>query len=210
MNKFIQIGLLFLLQSTTTFANFNEGTHNPLRGYSEINRLIVERIAENNGFQIGQYLSGKATRRPSPGSLLSLLGTYNGSDTSGGFSNGDPNSVNMLLWYIDLSLLAEDISKRCKSGALVQASGMPELILTSSFQEILKPLCSWPEPQSRLDQNLFAFWSALMGFDAPPQEFEAWKNYFMNTSDYLTMKPSTVISAMVFAALFNPYFLLAD
>ena len=47
-----------------------------------------------------------------------------------------------------------------------------------------------------------------MSFDAPPEEFAAWKDYFLNEAEYANAPASTALPAMTLAALFNPYFLL--
>ncbi len=184
--------------------------HNLLRGYAKINQIIHERIAEENGFELSQYLD-KNEVVPSDGDLLTLLGTYHGPDTNSTYQNGDPNSINMLLWYIVLDEFAFGIAVTCYSINSHQF-GDPTypLILKTDFLAALKPLCQWPAASAQTDDVLYGFWSALVGFDAPPEEFQSWKQYFQTETSYQTAPMTSVIAEMVLAALYNPYFLLEE
>jgi len=237
----------FAAQPARTFADDPATT---LRGYTEVDRIIHERIARTNGFELGQYLGDDSTQ-PSEGKLLALLGTYVGSDTNGGYRNGDPNSVNTLLWYIALSQFAQDIADTCNkpepvptpsvvpmpsstpsSIASASPSGTPELQATAeaspspspspsesppaqlavrpTFHAALMPLCKWPADSAKSDTALYNYYTALLSFDAPPEEFAAWKDYFLNNAQYANAPASTALPAMTLAALFNPYFLLRN
>jgi len=209
MKKFTLVILFFISCSA------HAGSNSVLRGYTQINRLIHERIAQRNGFHVGQYLLGQSTSSPQNGDLLSLLGTYDGSDTSAAYANGDPNTVNMLLWYIDLNMFAEDIALQCAPPAheeilLQDDPKVFPLKLNPDFMAVLQPLCAWPNDAAKTDAVLYAFWSAILGFDAPPEEFQAWKTYFLTDPEYTTASPAKLIAAMSLSAMFNPYFLLAE
>ena len=201
---------LALLISNLFFSlNADAAGHSVFRGYTQINQTVHERVAEENGFELGQYLD-KVSVVPSSGDLLSLLGTYDGSDTNSTYRNGDPNSINMLLWYIALDEFATDIASNCAQITSDVGSPGPvqPLVLRPEFLKVLEPLCAWPEANSKSDAVLYAFWSALLSYDASPEEFQAWKNYFLTEESYQTAPIGTVISDMGVAALFNPYFLL--
>jgi hypothetical protein len=223
----VLISSLISAQSSISFADDPSAT---LRGYTEVNRIIHERIARTNGFELGQYL-GDNSSQPSVGKLLALLGTYVGSSTDGDYRNGDPNSVNTLLWYIALSQFAQDITDTCNtpspsidpsplpsSEASVEPSPSvmpspspsptPPLALRPNFRAALLPLCAWPAASAKTDDALYNYWSALMSFDAPPEEFAAWREYFLNEAEYANAPASAALPAMTLAALFNPYFLL--
>jgi hypothetical protein len=49
-----------------------------------------------------------------------------------------------------------------------------------------------------------------MQFDAPDTEFQAWKQYFLSDPDLSQAAAPKAVSAMILAALYNPYFLLKD
>jgi hypothetical protein len=203
---------LFFVLMVCFFESFAEAQsspiHNPFRGYAKINQILHERVAVENGFQLGQYLD-KVSIIPASGDLLSLLGTYDGSDTNSTYRNADPNSINMLLWYIALDELSTDIASNCSGNSSAPLPGAVQpLVLLPAFQAALKPLCFWPAAQAKTDDVLYAFWSSLLGYDAPPEEFLAWKNYFLSESAYDEAPITTVISDMGLAALYNPYFLL--
>jgi hypothetical protein len=207
---FIFLALLISNECGFLASAWAQSDHDVFRGYTAINQIIQERVAQDNGFELGQYLD-KVSVIPSSGDLLSLLGTYDGSDTSSTFRNGDPNSINMLLWYIALDEFAADIASNCNSvtqNVPSGASGVSPLVLNDDFLAALKPLCAWPDPSAKIDAVLYAFWSALLQYDAPPEEFQAWENFFLNEPAYQNASAASVISDMGLAALYNPYFLL--
>ena len=203
---------IFFLLNLLIFSNSHAfSTTSPFRGYSKINQIIHERVAQDNGFELGQYLD-KVAIAPQTGDLLSLLGTYDGADTNSTYRNGDPNSINMLLWYIVLDGLAVAIAGQCDGGtaAMVADGPVKPLVLRPAFSAALRPLCAWPDASAKTDAVLFGFWSGLVGFDAPPEEFQAWKTYFLDQTQSDQTNASAVIADMGLAALFNPYFLLEE
>ncbi len=206
------VPVLFLLIQLCN-ASAQAATHLPLKSYSKINRIVVTRLLQDPSFQIGVYLLEHPvyTEEPLPGDPLSLLGTYDGSDTNAGFSNGDPNALNLLLWYIDLNLFADAIAQNCLPDQERKFDGLGNPIyLNATAKQALQPLCQWPAASAQTDEVLYAFWSALLGFDAPLEEFNAWKTFVQQNPEYKTAPRTTVVSNIIFAALFNPYFLLAD
>ena len=174
------------------------------RGYTEVNRILKERVARANGFQLGKYL-GENASEPNPNGLLALLGTYLGSDTDAAYRNGEPNSINMLLWYLALNGLASDIGGLCE----VQAQSSP-LRPLPEFEAALKPLCAWPQDSARTEQVLYGYWVALMSFDAPTEEYEAWKTYFLSTPEFRQASGRQAVAALTLGVLYNPYFLLRN
>jgi hypothetical protein len=53
---------------------------------------------------------------------------------------------------------------------------------------------------------LTAFWLAMMGYNAPQEEFLVWKDFVLAT--YGEKKAAEAIEAMTLALMMNPYFLL--
>lgn len=206
MKALIPFLLLFFSVQTKSNASLVQPV---FRGYSKINRIIHERVAEENGFELGQYLD-KVALVPASGDLLSLLGTYDGADSNSTYRNGNPNSMNMLLWYIALDEFSTDIANQCSGDKELNESkaGVSPLRLKTRFRSALSPLCAWPDASAKTDSALFAFWSAFLSYDAPVEEFQAWKNFFLTDDTYQNMTAKKVISDMGVAALFNPYFLL--
>jgi hypothetical protein len=180
----------------------------PLRGYTTINRLLKERVVQPDGFELGQYLGeAESVAEPAQGRLLSLLGTYVGAGTDAQFQNGQPNSMNMILWYILLDHLADGVAANCP-GAHPGAAA--RVRLRPRFAEALRRVCAWPSPDAKTPEALRGLWLELTAFDAPDQEFEAWRGFFVSSPDYVRAPASRAVSALVLSALFNPYFLLRD
>ena len=68
-------------------------------------------------------------------------------------------------------------------------------------------LCTWPSPASKNPDLLQRFWTDVMGFDAPPEEFRAFKDAFSDP-EFAGWAPADVVAAMTRAILLNPHFLL--
>jgi hypothetical protein len=181
-----------------------DGEAAQFKGYTEINRVLKERVAKPGGFELGQYL-GENSSEPSPAGLLSLLGTYLGGDTSAEFRNGDPNAMNMILWYIALSRFASDVGSRCGP---TPTAGAPQLL--PDFVTALTPICGWPAASAKTDQALYALWMSLLDFDAPDSEFQAWKDFVTTDPQIAQASGPQAAAALILAALYNPYFLLRD
>ena len=177
------------------------------RGYTAINRRIKDRIARVNGFELGMYLS-EVNAEPAPDGLLSLLGTYLGSDTDAQFRNGQPNPLNLILWYVALTGLSRDIAAYCDPAQPAPAPGL--LGLRPAFAAALHPLCAWPKPEAKTRDVMLGYWIALVGFDVPWTEFEAWQDFFTRTAPFATDAALPAVTALTLAALYNPYFLLGD
>ena len=62
---------------------------------------------------LGKYIGENRAEPSVSGGVLSLLGTFVGSDQDAQFRNGDPNSINMILWYLAFNGMAGDIAKHC-------------------------------------------------------------------------------------------------
>src|SRR5436305_766453 len=84
------------------------------RGRAEIETTLSERMLKNQSFTFGRYLQTmtSATRN----GILLLLGGYSTGQTSTTFfENGDPNSVNMLIYDLVLDSLSNEIAQSCIS-----------------------------------------------------------------------------------------------
>jgi hypothetical protein len=200
------------------------------RGYTEINRTIKERIAVENGFELGHYL-GENSAEPSASGILSLLGTYVGSDSDAEFRNGAPNSLNSILWYVALSALSQDIARLATATASPGAEPAPrevagtspsrpslpspslptgpaQLALQPSLLQLLAPIRSWPQSSARSDAVLLPYWRALLQYDAPDEEYASWKTFVQTSPQIARLPAGAFMSAITLAALYNPYFLL--
>ena len=61
--------------------------------------------------------------------------------------------------------------------------------------------------RSEREAALFGFWISIMSFDAPLQEYQAWKDFFLD-GPFVKSPAPDVIRAMAAAILMNPHFLL--
>jgi hypothetical protein len=179
------------------------------KGYVAVNRQLEERVVlEGQGFQLATYLDEFLSTFNGVtfygNGLVSLLGIYDSSALDSAFRNGEPNVINMLLWHVAFSGLSQDIGALCdpSSGTLFRSLARPTLL------EALKPVCDWPAPSARSDDALMGLWLALMSFDAPMSEYQAWRDFFQGPA-FASAKASDAVAAMALAAFDNPYFLLS-
>src|SRR6185437_16949201 len=120
---------------------------------------------------------------------MQLLGSYDDNSGNDAFRNGDPNALNMLLWQMLLQLTTSDIASHCKKEE--------KLPYSAFFQSVIDPLCDWPSPAAKTEDHLRNFWLALMGYDAPEEEFLAWEK-FATTSSLAEKPASDALPALFF------------
>ena len=97
-------------------------------------------------------------------------------------------------------VLAGEIAANC-----ISSTG---LALNTSFAEALNAICRWPDPAAQSPEAMQAFWIALMGYDAPEEEFLAWRQFFI-ASSFAKQPASVAVPEMAFALMYNPNFLLS-
>lgn len=167
------------------------------RGYMAANQLLRERVFEEGSeFQLGQYVG--QSYHPMQTNLLDLLGTYK-TGFGGGFRNGKPNALNMLLWHLLLSEFSNDVAKACK--------GNSELDLNDAFLARLKGLCESTTGLRASQDVLFDYWLALMGHDAPVSEFREWER-FVSTAPMSDLRGAEAVEQATLSILNSSYFLL--
>ena len=82
----------------------------------------------------------------------------------------------------------------------------PRLDFHEAFISTLRKVCAWPSEAARSDEVLEAFWLAIMGYNATPQDFAAWRDFFRDS--YGDRPPRETIKAMTLAIVMHPSFLL--
>jgi len=167
------------------------------RGYKAIeqrlnDRLFVERFSFEPYFD-GLYGSELV-------SILNLLGSYSFDvGTVSEFRNGQPNAVNMLFWYFLGNALGREVGQGCLQSR--------DDFWRTEFRESLEAICQWPQAAAKDPRVMERFWIAMMSYDAPREEFEAWRDFFVN-GPHRDQPAHEAVRAMVMAAFLNPYFLL--
>lgn len=163
----------------------------PFKGWQAIEKELTTRIGNGPGsLGMEKYI-------PAPG-LEAFLGTWALAGSERAFTNGLPNALNLLIWQMSLSGLGKDIAKSCTRS---------DSRFNSAFRSVMSDLCKWPAPQGSDPKVLVEYWLAIMGHNAPEDEFLAWRDFFL-TSSYKSKPAAESIEAMTLAMMMNPYFLL--
>ena len=162
-----------------------------LKGMAMISMELSARIAtREEPFELDQFM-------PADG-LDELAGTWSNFGTEHRFTNGTPNPVNMVILYASLSGFAAAMGKSCTD---------PQMDFNDSFADTLERICGWPRKAAKSEAAMMQFWLALMGYEAPKEEYQAWRDFF-TTSSYRDKPAAEAIAAMTLAITMNPYFLV--
>lgn len=178
---------LLLLVSIPRPARANVGEY---RGYIAAQNLIGERLMAAP-FTFNRYFGTQY-------GLLNLMGFYDANGENS-FRNGKPNAINTLVWQMALQAFSADLAGQCE--------GRSKLILQPVFQSTLTTICQWPAPQAQDEAAMRMLWLSVMAYDAPEEEFLAWREFFLH-SNYASRPASEAVPALIFSILYNPHFLL--
>jgi len=196
------------------------------KGYAEISRLIrVRTMAVPSNFELSLYLDQDPNDVKNNG-LLALLGSYADSlGTSSDFQNGVPNSINLMIWGIELEGFAQDVARICDPAPAPSPSPSPAMastgasapaptleqrfapVFSENFKSVVSPFCAGATTRPFDRDSLAALWSELLLFDAPSDEMDAWIAFGMGP-DVSAMESKAAIQTLVLTALYNPYFLM--
>ena len=155
------------------------------RGFEEFDELVKQRVySPHRSTSLATVLGSS--------DLAKLLGSYESNGTTTTFQNGAPNSANVVMYSLALRKLAQEITD------LLSARGN----LNNEFKDAFYPLF-----QTRNDSTFESAWIALMGYEAPFEELEAWKA-FLNSPAMVNRTPTEFVRESIFTILFNPHFLL--
>lgn len=186
----MKILLLLLWMPAAALANVGE-----YRGYVAAQNLLAERLLlegqPDRPFSFYPYTDNQ-------GGLLNLLGFYQ-STGENSFRNGQPNAINTLVWQLVLQGFANDLADHCR--------GQSSLLLQPVFQSTLATVCRWPAPEAQEESTMRMLWLSVMGYDAPEEEFLAWRDFFLRSS-YAAKPAAEAVPALLFSILYNPHFLL--
>ncbi|MGE0004279.1 MAG: hypothetical protein AB7S92_01700 [Parvibaculaceae bacterium] len=161
-----------------------------LKGLAALSRELSARIApRDDPLELDIFI-------PADG-LDDLAGTWSTFGTQHKFQNGTPNPVNMVIMQAALSGFAASLGESCAT---------PQLSFHPQFLEILRNLCKWPAASAKADAVMRGFWVSIMGYDAPMQEYDAWRSFMRR--EYGERPAAETIEAMTLAITMNPYFLM--
>ena len=184
--------ILFLLT-----ASLSAQATSQYKGFVKTENILTERImAVGEPIMLPRYLPGTPSGF---GSIYELLGTYESVIGTRTYKNGHPNSLNILIWYVLLSSLAKDLGENCIRPTTLKFNPV--------FAQNLQSICNWPQASAKDETVMENFWIALMGYDAPQEEYFAWRDFF-KTSSYQNRTAEETVSAMSEAIFLNPFFLL--
>ncbi|WP_394832644.1 hypothetical protein LVJ94_39685 [Pendulispora rubella] len=176
------------------------------RGYVAMNEILRSRlVAKPTSFTLSQYLEDPSSDAGTGLVLAKLLGDWSGDGSRNAFQNGDPNAMSLVIWRMAFTGLGKDVASLCPGASKLRT--IPDFELRSSLVPVVQSLCTWPQDQAREDTVLRSFWQGLTGYDAPPKEYEAWREEFLGPT-FQNATAETLITTMVTAALLNPYVLL--
>jgi hypothetical protein len=160
------------------------------KGLAALSRELSARIApRNDPIELDMFI-------PADG-LDDLTGTWSNFGTQHKFQNGTPNPVNLVIMQAALSGFAASLSESCKTA---------QIPLHPQFLRILQNLCKWPSDSAKTDDVMQAFWTSIMGYDAPVAEYDAWRTFMR--AEYGDQPATETIEAMTLAITMNPYFLM--
>ncbi len=182
-----------LLALAITAAVAHAGDHAPqFKGMAAISQELSARIApREEPFELDRFM-------PADG-LDELAGTWTNFGAEHRFTNGTPNPVNTVIIHASLSGFANAMGKSCTEEVLE---------LNDRFADTLEEMCTWPAAEAKTDAAMTAFWLALMGYEAPREEYAAWRDFFL-TSSYRDRPAAEAVAAMTLAITMNPYFLIS-
>ena len=159
------------------------------RGYEAINAAISTRwtLPSATPFRLSSFLGDTSN------GLSSLLGGF----SSGEFRNGEPNALNMLLWYIAMGGLAAAVETGVCTDHSPTIHGT-SWTLTAPAYAAISAACQLPDDAAARENALLGVWLATVSYDAPRAEFDAWRAGL----------GSGTVAALLTGALLDPYFLL--
>jgi hypothetical protein len=188
MTRLVLAFLALVVSTVTALADDNAPQ---FKGMAAMSQELSARIApREEPFELDRFM-------PADG-LDELAGTWTNFGAEHHFTNGTPNPVNTVILHASLSGFAEAIGKSCRE---------PALRFNDRFADTLEEICTWPKPGAKTDVAMSAFWLAMMGYEAPKQEYVAWRDFF-RSSTYRDRPASEAVAAMTLAITMNPYFLI--
>ena len=184
------------------------------RGYTAINQILNERLfSESDALTLAFYFDGKTKINGFEllsSSLRSLLGVFQGNGLKTGPANAEPNSMNLLLWYLAFDGLGKDLESQC--GDTPAPSDHTEFKgdkLQPDVIAAMHAICHVEPGTNHIPDILTPLWNLVMHADAPITERDAWIKY---ASDEVLADgyQSGELRELFIAMTYNPHFLLKN
>lgn len=173
-----------------------------LKGHSALSREIAGRIMGPAGqhFAFDIYINGDC-------GLSELLGTWkleNGVTSKR--VNPHPGAVAINIYNAIFAAFSQELFRLCSAESKGKVSN--EYAVSAIFASTWAELCRWPEPRAQKPENLAALYHFIMGYEAPPEEYDSWSKWVFD--QFQNSQAKEALPQMVHALLFNPYFLLEN
>ena len=166
----------------------------PLKGYKAIRQTVRERIVNDSSFELIKYLQDE-NQSSGGGSILPLLGGFEGRGTTMSNQSAIPGPMNMLLWFVVVDGLAKDAASHCGEAT--------DLVpLKEKVQAAVKRICDVSVDPTESAEDL---WYLLVKQDQTEFQKNIWLE-FLDKDHYKDDRPAYIRDAFV-AALFSPEFL---
>lgn len=171
------------------------GSTGEYRGSLLLSQILGERLNEGGGaIPLHSFVGGD--------DMLALLGSVSTVDGVSRFQNGNPNTINVLLYSVLFRSVANILFAQVCQGDFSN----PDFIVSLKAKEKLLPLCSWPAPEARSDAVLEGIWITLLSYDAPRAEELSWAD-FMRSKE-IAIPAEKAFSDAIYTAFMNPHFIL--
>ncbi len=193
---------LFILIAVFLFSMLDAKAAAPLRGYRAYQTMLRSRLFKpTSSFELADYFSYSPTVALQ---IADLVGTFKNGTPDSRLDNAEPNSLNLLLLEFAFSQLGNSFSEFC-------GLSTPENMLFRSstndyVTQLMGRLCS--VTTNTVEAELENLWLAVMSYDAPEDEYWAFKEFFL--PQVTTLQPRDFVRSTVYAILMNPYFLLEN
>lgn len=193
--KYIFLSLLLVSQ---VFGQRQVGQY---KGHRKLSKEIsLKMFSGMPSFNIMNYLGND-------NSLQRFLGHY-GTNGTGEitFENGNPNSINLTLYYLGLNSLAKDLGKECNSKNNSIKVKNENYSFNTWFLKRLNLICRWPEDKEKVMDSMKSLW---IEFHNPQKseliQFEKIESYFDKN---INLKANEAVKNFFLLLFIHPNFLL--
>jgi hypothetical protein len=166
----------------------------PLKGYKAIRQTVRERIVDDSSFELIKYLQDP-NQGSGGGSILPLLGGFEGRGTTMSNQSAIPGPMNMLLWFVVVDGIASEVANHCSDAE-------EKIPLKERVQTAVKNICDVSVDPTESAEDL---WDLLVKLDQSELQKLMWLD-LLNKDHYKDDRAAYLRDAFI-GALFSPEFL---